>query len=67
MPGTDLNYLSAIEVRDLYRSRELSPVEFLESVIQRADEIDETVNPFAAAAPPLAPVTLAPLILNWNP
>ena len=47
MPAKDLNYLSAIEVRNLYRSRELSPVELLESFIQRADEIDETVNPFA--------------------
>ena len=46
MPGKDLNYLSSIEVRNLYRSRELSPVELLESFIQRAEEIDETVNPF---------------------
>ena len=47
MSAKDLNYLSAIEVCSLYRSRELSPVELLESFIQRADEIDETVNPFA--------------------
>jgi Asp-tRNA(Asn)/Glu-tRNA(Gln) amidotransferase A subunit family amidase len=46
MPAKDLNYLSAIEVCSLYRSRELSPVELLESFIQRAEEIDETVNPF---------------------
>ena len=47
MPINDLNYLSATEVIDLFRSRELSPVELLDSFIQRADEIDETVNPFA--------------------
>jgi Asp-tRNA(Asn)/Glu-tRNA(Gln) amidotransferase A subunit family amidase len=46
MSAKDLNYLSAIEVCSLYRSRELSPVELLESFIQRAEEIDETVNPF---------------------
>ena len=46
MSAKDLNYLSAIEVCSLYRSRALSPVELLESFIQRAEEIDETVNPF---------------------
>ena len=43
----DLLYLSAIEVLDLYRSHELSPIELLESFIQRADVIDKTINPFA--------------------
>ena len=30
-------------------------------------ELVETVNPYSAAAPPLAPVTLAPSTLNWKP
>ena len=41
---TDLHYLSATEVLDAFRSRELSPVEALEAVSARADETEPVVN-----------------------
>jgi Asp-tRNA(Asn)/Glu-tRNA(Gln) amidotransferase A subunit family amidase len=40
----DLCYLSATEALRLFRSRELSPVELLESVLARADEVEPMVN-----------------------
>jgi len=41
---TDLHYLSATEVLDAFRTRELSPVEVLEAVSARADATEPTVN-----------------------
>jgi amidase len=40
----DLHYLSATEALARFRSRELSPVELLEAVIARAEEVEPTVN-----------------------
>ncbi len=41
---TDLHYLSATEVLDAFRARELSPVEVLDAVSARADATEPTVN-----------------------
>jgi amidase len=39
-----LHYLSATEALERFRARELSPVELLEAVIARAEEVEPTVN-----------------------
>jgi amidase len=41
---TDLHYLSATEAIAAFGARELSPVELLEAVIARAEEVEPTVN-----------------------
>jgi Asp-tRNA(Asn)/Glu-tRNA(Gln) amidotransferase A subunit family amidase len=41
---TDLHYLSATDALRLFRSRELSPVELLASVIARSEQVEPTVN-----------------------
>jgi amidase len=41
---TDLHYLSATEAIAHFRARELSPVELLEAVIARAQEVEPVVN-----------------------
>ena len=41
---SDLHYLSATEAKRLFTSRELSPVELLEAVITRTDEVEGSIN-----------------------
>ena len=43
----ELNYLSATQALSHFKSGKLSPVELLDAVLARADDITETVNPFA--------------------
>jgi Asp-tRNA(Asn)/Glu-tRNA(Gln) amidotransferase A subunit family amidase len=43
----DLHYLSATQALSHFNSGELSPVELLDAVLTRAEDIAETVNPFA--------------------
>ena len=43
----DLNYITASEALSRFRWKELSPVELLDAVIDRAEAITETVNPLA--------------------
>lgn len=46
--GNDgLNYLSAVDALAQFKSRQLSPVELLDAVLAQAENIRETVNPFA--------------------
>ena len=40
----DLHYLSATDALRMFRARELSPVELVQSVIARAEAVDPTVN-----------------------
>ena len=47
MKNTELNYLSATAALERFRARTLSPVELLDAVIGRAEEIAVSVNPFA--------------------
>lgn len=47
-PSTpELHYLSATQALALFRSRELSPVELMEAVIARADDVEPDINAFA--------------------
>jgi len=43
----ELNYLSASRAIELFGSRALSPVELLEATLRRAEQVSDTVNPFA--------------------
>ncbi len=47
MSKQELVFLSANEVLALFRSGELSPVDLLDAIIERAEAIESTVNPFA--------------------
>ena len=47
MSSKELCYLSASKSLDLFRSQKLSPVELLEAIIHRSEEIAPTTNPFA--------------------
>ncbi len=44
----DLHYLSATEALRSFRARELSPVELVQAVIDRAEKVEPTINAFAA-------------------
>lgn len=44
---SELHYLSATEARRLFRARELSPVELVQAVIDRAEKVEPTINAFA--------------------
>jgi Asp-tRNA(Asn)/Glu-tRNA(Gln) amidotransferase A subunit family amidase len=44
---SDLCYLSAADALRLFRARELSPVELMQAVIDRAEAVEPTINAFA--------------------
>ncbi len=46
MGDDDLNYMSAFEAARCFRERTLSPVDLLEALIERAEAISDTINPF---------------------
>jgi Asp-tRNA(Asn)/Glu-tRNA(Gln) amidotransferase A subunit family amidase len=46
MSDLDLCYLSASQALELFRRRELSPVELLKALIERADQVEPSVNAF---------------------
>ena len=54
MTETDLCYLSALQLRDLYQKGEVSPVEVTESILRRMDELNPTLNAFITMTPELA-------------
>ena len=43
----ELIYLSATDAITHFKSGRLSPVELMDAIIERADQIDSTINPFA--------------------
>ena len=43
---SELHYLSATAAREMFASRELSPVELMDAVIERAEQVEPTVNAF---------------------
>ena len=45
---TDLHYLSATEALAMFRTKELSPVELMTAVIERAQAVEPVINAFAA-------------------
>ena len=47
MTDLDLCYLPAGEALRRFKARELSPVELMQAVIERAEEIAPKINPFA--------------------
>ena len=47
MSHKELTYLSASEALGLFRSRKLSPVELLDAILQRSEDISPLINPFA--------------------
>ncbi|MDP9136816.1 MAG: amidase [Pseudomonadota bacterium] len=47
MTATDLCYLSAAQALDLFRKKKLSPVELMEALIRRAEEVNPGINAFA--------------------
>ncbi|MEV4331035.1 amidase [Streptomyces sp. NPDC049597] len=46
MPSTDLGYLTATEALRLFTRRELSPVELMRAVIERAEKVEPRINAF---------------------
>lgn len=47
MSDSDLHYLSAADALAKFRSKELSPVELLTALIERAEEVEPAINAFA--------------------
>ena len=47
MSNDDLCYMSATEAIKEFRALSLSPVELLDAIINRAEAISESINPFA--------------------
>jgi Asp-tRNA(Asn)/Glu-tRNA(Gln) amidotransferase A subunit family amidase len=43
----DLHYVSATEALRMFRSKELSPVELMKAVIERAEKVEPKINAFA--------------------
>lgn len=54
MARDDLAYLSALDLRQQYRSRELSPVEVAEATLARIDAINPSLNALVTITPELA-------------
>ena len=54
MTETDLCYLSALQLRDLYQKGEVSPVEVTEAVLRRMDQLNPKLNAFITMTPELA-------------
>ena len=54
MNNTDLCYLSAIELRQLYRKQALSPVEVVRAVLEQMDCFAAGLNAFVTETPELA-------------
>ena len=54
MDTIELCYLSAIELRQLYARRELSPVEVVRAVLEQMDRFGLGLNAFVTATPALA-------------
>ncbi|HEX2282917.1 MAG TPA: amidase [Thermomicrobiales bacterium] len=54
MNSIDVCYLPAVELRDHYLSRALSPVEVTETVLARMDRLEPTLNAFITPTPDLA-------------
>ena len=43
----DLNYLSATTAINLFKSKSLSPVELMTNMLGRAEEVEQSINPYA--------------------
>lgn len=54
MSHEEIAYLSAVELKQRYASRELSPVEVTEAILRRIDELDPAINAFVTVTSDLA-------------
>ena len=54
MNATDLCYLPATELRNLYKKREVSPVEVTEAMLARIEQRNPTINAYVTVTPELA-------------
>lgn len=54
MDAVDLCYLSALELRDLYKSRELSPVEITTATLDRIETVNPSLNAYVTVTADLA-------------
>ena len=54
MDATDLCFLSALELAELYRERKLSPVEVTRAVLDRIDQLNPALNAFVTVSADLA-------------
>ncbi len=54
MNDTDLCYLSAVELRDRFKRRELSPVEVTEAVLRRIETLNPGLNAYVTVTADLA-------------
>lgn len=54
MTETDLCYLSALQLRDLYQKGEVAPVEVTEAILRRMDQLNPSLNAFITTTPELA-------------
>ncbi len=54
MDAQDICYLSAVELRELFVARSLSPVEVAEAVLARIERLEPTLNAFVTVTPGLA-------------
>ena len=46
MASIELCYLLAVEAIERFQKKSLSPVELMEAVIERAEEVEPKINPF---------------------
>ena len=54
MPNDDVCFLSALDLRDRYRSRELSPVEVATATLARIEQLNPSLTAFITVTPDLA-------------
>jgi aspartyl-tRNA(Asn)/glutamyl-tRNA(Gln) amidotransferase subunit A len=50
----DFAYMSALDLRRLIRSKEVSPVEIVESTLRRVEALQPVLNPFVTITADLA-------------
>ena len=54
MQPDDICFLSALELRDLYASRDLSPVEVTRAILDRLEAVEPALNAFVTVTAELA-------------
>src|SRR5437763_1406866 len=54
VPADELVYLSAIELRDRFRTRELSPVEATEAILERIKRLNPSIGAYVTVTVDLA-------------
>src|SRR5262249_24990789 len=53
-PATEIAYLTALELAALYRSRDLSPVEVVDTVLERIDGLNPALTAYVTVTADLA-------------